>query len=228
MPTASVPRFLTKSRFKLAVECPTKLFYTGKRDVYADISLDDDFLKALAEGGFQVGELAKLMYPGGMEVTARSHAEQLERTRELLSRENVTIYEAAICHENLFARVDILKKCGENIELIEVKAKSYDPEDERFFEKRNGDIQPKMLAYLQDIAFQRYVFDLAYPGLKDSVTTHLMMADKTKSCTVAGLNQKFMIKRVDGRSRVEVSISHGHALRLMATDPARPPVALQA
>ena len=30
MATRSTPRYLTKSRFKLAVECPTKLFYTGK------------------------------------------------------------------------------------------------------------------------------------------------------------------------------------------------------
>ena len=37
-------RYLTKSRFKLAVECPTKLFYAGKRDVYADASVEDAFL----------------------------------------------------------------------------------------------------------------------------------------------------------------------------------------
>ena len=30
------PRYLTKSRFKLAVQCPTKLFYTGKKDTYRD------------------------------------------------------------------------------------------------------------------------------------------------------------------------------------------------
>jgi hypothetical protein len=28
------PRYLTKSRFKLAAECPTKLFYTGKETIY--------------------------------------------------------------------------------------------------------------------------------------------------------------------------------------------------
>jgi len=64
---ASRPRFLTKSRFKLAVECPRKLFYTGKKE-YLDKSRDDSFLAALAEGGYQVGELAKLMYPGGVTV----------------------------------------------------------------------------------------------------------------------------------------------------------------
>ena len=46
-------RYLTKSRFKLAAECPTKLFYTGKSE-YANQNLDDSFLLALADGGFQV------------------------------------------------------------------------------------------------------------------------------------------------------------------------------
>lgn len=77
-------RYLTKSRFTLALECPTKLFYTGKSRQYANRNLDDEFLTALAEGGFQVGELAKLMNPGGVAVTAAGNAEALAQTAELL------------------------------------------------------------------------------------------------------------------------------------------------
>ena len=58
----TTPRYLTKSRFKLATECPTKLFYTGKKDIYPDTKLDDPFLQALADGGYQVGELVKCYY----------------------------------------------------------------------------------------------------------------------------------------------------------------------
>ena len=65
MATRSTPRYLTKSRFKLAVECPTKLFYTGKPE-YANTNNEDAFLAMLADGGFQVGELAKFMYPEGV------------------------------------------------------------------------------------------------------------------------------------------------------------------
>jgi hypothetical protein len=54
------PRYLTKSRFKLAVECPRKLFYSGKRNIYQDRMAEDAFLEMLAEGGYQVGALAKL------------------------------------------------------------------------------------------------------------------------------------------------------------------------
>jgi len=62
---AGSPRYLTKSRFSLAMECPAKLFYTGKTE-YANRKLEDPFLEALAEGGFQVGELAREgISPGG-------------------------------------------------------------------------------------------------------------------------------------------------------------------
>ena len=59
-------KYLTKSRFKLATECPTKLFYTGKDKEYANQKCDDDFLLALAEGGIQVGELAKCYFRGSV------------------------------------------------------------------------------------------------------------------------------------------------------------------
>jgi hypothetical protein len=43
-------RYLTKSRFKLAAECPTKLFYTGKDKVYKNNMQEDSFLAMLADG----------------------------------------------------------------------------------------------------------------------------------------------------------------------------------
>ena len=44
-------RYLTKSRFKLGLECPSKLYYTNKENVYANTKKDDPFLMALAWGG---------------------------------------------------------------------------------------------------------------------------------------------------------------------------------
>ncbi|OYY21355.1 MULTISPECIES: DUF2779 domain-containing protein [unclassified Polynucleobacter] len=198
-----MPRYLTKSRFKTALECPTKLFYTGKTAEYTNTSSEDTFLQALAEGGFQVGELAKIMYPGGIEVTVDGHeAQELETTR-LLAQENVTIFEAAIRFEDLFIRVDVIRKRGNRVELIEVKAKSFDSTDERGFRGARGGIDGGMLSYLQDVAFQTYVFKKAFPNLE--VDSFLLMADKSKACSVDGLNQFFKIKKVNGRSSIEVS-----------------------
>ena len=80
-------RYLTKSRFKLAAECPTKLFYTGKDKVYRNKMQEDSFLAMLADGGYQVGSLAKCYYPDGEEVTTLNHKEALAETTELLKRE---------------------------------------------------------------------------------------------------------------------------------------------
>ncbi len=57
------PKYLTKSRFQLALSCPTKLYYTANPE-YADLKQEDTFLQALAEGGYQVGELAKYYHHG--------------------------------------------------------------------------------------------------------------------------------------------------------------------
>ena len=197
-----MPRYLTKSRFKLAVECPTKLFYTGKPGVYSDVKSADEFLQALADGGFQVGELAKVTFPDGEEVASRTHDEQVDETVALLQREEVTIFEGAIRFGGLFARIDILRKHGDHIELIEVKAKSFSSSEERPFRGRGDKILSEWLPYLQDVAFQRYVFGLAFPGFQ--VSSFLMLADKSKTCSVDRLNQRFKIRRTSGRPEITV------------------------
>ncbi len=195
------PRYLTKSRFKLALECPTKLYYTGKSE-YLDTSLEDSFLAALAEGGHQVGALACVMYPGGIAVTGRGHADQIAMTRDLLQQENVTLYEAAFEAQGLFVRVDVLRKQGNIIELIEVKAKSYNPLKDGDFRGRGGVLKSDILPYLQDIAFQRFVAGLARPEF--DYQCFLMLADSSRRTSVAGLNQRFKLVRKNGRASVEV------------------------
>ena len=121
-------RYLTKSRFKLAAECPTKLFYSGKEAVYRNLKQEDSFMAMLADGGYQVGELAKCYFPDGIEVSEVAHDDALQKTALLLQKEKVTIFEAAIRHGDLFIRIDVLVKDGNQFKLIEVKAKSYNPE----------------------------------------------------------------------------------------------------
>ncbi|MBN1131837.1 MAG: DUF2779 domain-containing protein [Bacteroidales bacterium] len=187
-------RFLTKSRFKLAMECPAKLYYTSKPE-YPDQSATDPFLAALAEGGFQVGELARSYYPGGHNITTLDFDEAVEQTNVLLEQEHVVIFEAAFRYNNLFIRADILEKNGNSINLVEVKSKSFDGDDAVFIGKRSGRIAPGWQPYLFDVAFQKYVIMKARPGFK--VTAYLMMADKNKAATVDGLNQKFELIKAD-------------------------------
>lgn len=202
-------QYLTKSRFNIGIDCPTKLYYLDD-DSYGNSNEDNSFLASLAEGGFQVGALAKLYYPHGIEIQNINKVKAAEETKELLKHENIIIYEAAFLHENLFVKSDIVIKRGDSIELIEVKAKSFDPREEnQFYTKRSASTNtPKLSSswesYLLDVAYQAYVIKKAYPNL--TLTSSMMFADKSKVATVDGLNQKFFLEKdKNGKTSVKVS-----------------------
>ena len=109
-----------------------------------------------------------------------------------------------------FVRVDVLQRNGDHIELIEVKAKSWDPEEDTFFGKRpEGSVKNDIRPYVYDVAFQKYVVTHAlqdlYPDRHFTVKARLMMADKSMTADINGLNQLFKIKKVNNRACVETA-----------------------
>jgi hypothetical protein len=211
----STPQYLTKSLFKIGFECPAKLRY-AKDPAYGNNQQDNAFLQALAEGGFQVGELAKLMFVHGVEIRDIDHIQALLQTAEHLANDSVTIFEAAlsdrVTHGRYFVRVDVLRKTGNRIDIIEVKSKSYDPTDETFFKTSKGGFSSKTLPYLLDVAFQAYVAKLAMPD--HDVRSFLLLPNKFKAATVDGLNQMFPVTTVDGlRRRVTCEPLPGLSIR---------------
>ena len=58
-----MPRTLSKSDFKTARQCGTKLYY--KELGYPSTKDEDPYLKLLAAGGYMVETIAKLLYPDG-------------------------------------------------------------------------------------------------------------------------------------------------------------------
>lgn len=203
-------RYLTKSRFKLAVECPTKLFYANKPNIYKDTMSEDDFLKMLAEGGYQVGELAKFTYPNGIQINETDHSSAIQKTLDLLKNENVVLFEPAIQFGNFFIRIDILVKNGNRFDLIEVKAKSYNSIEPEI-EAAKGNISKSMLPYLQDVAFQRWVLTQVIPTA--DVRTFLMMPDKTKKAPLDGVNQMFKMTK---GNKIESRIPNGIDIKTLS------------
>lgn len=202
-------RYLTKSRFKLALECITKLYYT-KKDDYADESIDDPFLEALADGGFQVGELAKYLFcddPSGQSITINTldYDQSLKETAIRLKQKSAIIAEAAFRFQSLFVRADIIVKNGNTIDLYEVKSKSTDGEDIDFITKRGeSKIASIWVPYLYDVALQKHVITKALATQNVTVHTHLILVDKSKTAGVDGLNQKFKILKTKSGSKIEV------------------------
>jgi len=185
-------KVLTKSRYKLSLECFNKLYYYDKSE-YANQKNDDEFLITLAEGGFQVEELARMHFPNGflLEEQGSNYQQLWEQTKELLNRQEVIIYEGAFLAGDLFVRSDVIIKKGNLIELIEVKSKAFDPNNQNLFIGKRGGINSTWKPYLFDITFQKFVIQLCLPEL--NIKSFLMMADKSKKASVNGLNQMFQL-----------------------------------
>jgi hypothetical protein len=205
LPTQSKP--LTKSRFKLALECPTKLYYANQGEVYQDKSSDNGFLAALADGGHQVGALAKFRYhpdPIGQAITVEENgyaAAVAQTQRRLREPGRVVVAEAALSHESYFARVDLLIKDDANkrIELIEVKSKSVKEKD-----IQEGLAKPGWSPYLYDVAFQAEVASMVFPEWE--IVPKLLLLDSDKPCDADGLHQQFRVEVDAGKRNVHVVV----------------------
>jgi len=202
--TIATNKPFTKSAFKIALSCPTKLYYARHPELYANSNDEDEFLAALAEGGFQVGELAKLYEHIDADLhDVLGYSEALTETERLLVRDKVVIAEAAFGVRNMFVRADIIRKDGKHIDLIEVKAKSFSQDDNWMSSRPKGGIKTKWCEYLYDLAFQKYVIQQALPDYE--VHAYLMMADKSKVADVDNLNQLFKIVKNHGCTSIVVN-----------------------
>lgn len=207
-------KYFTKSAFKEALICPGRMNYLND-PTYANQSVDDEFLKALAEGGFQVGELAKIYYsvPPENDLGKKDRNEQLRETKRLLGFESTIVSEGAFVWRNCFCRVDILEKAGNRVHLVEVKAKSWNDE---CFQKDDGRIKSEIRECLYDVAFQKYIVTKSlaemFPGKDMDVRAYLMLADKCVCSSCSRMNQYFKIKHIkhEGASaEVKVEVQDG-------------------
>ncbi len=188
--------YISKSDYKVARDCHTKLYY--KKLKYPSLKEADPYLKMLAEGGHMVGKMAQLLYPEGIEVTSN---DPVAETKELLKQKNIVLFEPALFVNFKLVRIDILVKRGNHLQLIEVKAKSYDGSEGKncFWNKRPVGIAQAWQAYLEDVAFQKMVLSEAYP--EALIDSFLLMPDKSKYTQIDGLSGMFQIEQPDTNSK---------------------------
>lgn len=205
-------RYLTKSRFAVALECPTKLRFIDDPE-FNNTDLTNEFLLSLADGGHQVGALAKTLFPGGIEVDEEGHDAQVARTSALLTSD-ATLFEAAFSVGSLFARADVLVKSGKQLSLYEVKAKSIDPSKAKFLTSK-GKVASDFKDKLYDVAFQRNLLRKNFPD--HEIQSNLILVNKTAICDEDGLPQRLTLKREAGRIHVEAdaSLGNGRLARLL-------------
>ncbi|MEE3715920.1 DUF2779 domain-containing protein [Tumidithrix elongata RA019] len=208
--------FLSKSDYKVAKNCPTKLYY--KKLHYPTTSYINNYTRMLADGGFMIGKMARLLYPSGIEIKVEQDLERgLSQTKEALQQENIILFEPIIYAKNKLIRVDILIKEGNKFQLIEVKSKSFDSNENNwlletkginiFRNKKNGAISSDWRTYIEDVAYQIYVLQEmlseidAHEFSSDRVEIHpyLCMPDKSKT-TAIDLAAHFKIKRTESQT----------------------------
>jgi CRISPR/Cas system-associated exonuclease Cas4 (RecB family) len=177
--------FLSKSDFKIAHTCPTKLWY--KKHGYPTSNDENEYMKMLADGGFMFGKLSMLLFPEGIEVTG-TIPEAIITTDELLANnDNIVLFEPAISINNQLVRVDILQKIGNEIRVIEVKSKSFDSTK---MNEKNYWFKPDMKPYIEDIAYQTKVVIEKY---KSSVVNSFLMMPSFNTLFLALVNSNSFI-----------------------------------
>lgn len=194
---------LSKSDYRVASSCPSKLYF--KKKGYPSLFADNPYLHFLADGGYMVEKMAKLLYPDGIEMESwdnppQAHAEAVDLINEC---ESVTMFEPTILDENRLVRVDILNKKGNVLELIEVKSASVDMgdlENESPFRGKQGKITSKRMPYLEDVTYQYLVLSKAFPDME--IHPYLCMVDKSKGATPETTCNQFKLSRpLDAKGR---------------------------
>lgn len=192
----ATPKRLSKSKFKLALQCPAKLNYAGVPG-YVNTMDTNEMLKGLAEGGHQVGKLAQWVYSKQAkeqgipfhEVEGKLEQQLLE-TAEWLTHDNVVLFEPTFVVDNFLVRVDVLVKKGDQVQLIEVKSKSFDPSE--FPRTSKGVVKRDYLPYLQDVAFQTMVVQRCHADWQ--ITPLLMMPNNEVTTSTTDLHTLFSVR----------------------------------
>lgn len=184
--------YLTKSDFKKARECPTKLFY--KKKGYPSRQDDDPYLAFLADGGFMVETMSRALFPEGDTIGDWSNPQKAHKASEkAIHSGDGTWFEPTVVHGPYLIRIDILRRKGKVLELIEVKSSSIDPIDDSVspFRGKKGKISSKWRPYLEDVTFQMLVLESAFPEFE--VRPILCVVDKSKDAGTSSTYDRFQM-----------------------------------
>ena len=134
-------RLLSKTAFGYGLMCD-RLFWTyqNARDQLPE---PDEAAQAIFDQGHRIGDLAKLLHPGGIEIDwSAGHEAGIAQTQAAVA-ERKPIFEAGFEHRNTHARADILKPSANGKwDLIEVKSSTKVKEE-----------------HLSDVAFQKHLYE---------------------------------------------------------------------
>lgn len=113
---------LSKSQYIRGLQCHKSLWLYKNKPELRDIP--NQAQESLFNTGYDVGELAKKLFPNGEEIKfdATNFDGMVSKTKELIENGTEIIYEATFKENGIFAMADILVKNGNAWDIYEVKA----------------------------------------------------------------------------------------------------------
>lgn len=148
--------YISKSKFLAGLQCH-KLIWHAYNAKHL-IPEPDAQTQAIFDQGHQVGELAKQLFPGGIEIggEANDFNEILTQSKQALKQRR-PLYEAAFSYNGGFSRADILNPVGKDKwDVVEIKSTT-----------AVKDI------HLYDLAFQAFVFSGAGLKIRRCILAHI-------------------------------------------------------
>ena len=186
--------YLSKSDFTNSEDCLAKLYF--RKHNYPS-SNENAFMESLARVGHIVGYLAKVTFDGGTEISMNGGTDgAVKATLDwIASHESGILYEATFAAERRTARIDVLRKRGNLLEVIEVKSSGFDAtltgEAAKKQEKSNS-LESKLI----DLAFQTAIVERARPDYR--IEPMLCLLDKNAVNSIEGLYGRFEV--IEGES----------------------------
>jgi len=194
-------KMLSKSRYLNGLQYPKLLWVATnepERVPEPDASTQHRF-----DQGHLVGELAKKLFPGGIDLPSEDFMQNIATTRELL-RKRKPLFEAGVPVGQIYSRADILNPAGDDgWDIIEVKSstsvKDVNYEDVAFQKLcwedsgvrigrcylahinnqyvRNGEVNPEELFTIQDISDE---VAAASEGMRDRIAEMLSVIGSSR------------------------------------------------
>ena len=145
---------LSKSKYINGLQCP-KYLWTLFNDP-AQIPEFDNETQHIFDQGQRVGELAKILYPDGIDLGSDTFRDNLNKTQDYLKMRN-PIFEAGILTGNLYCRIDMLVPVGtEEWDIVEVKSTTSVKD-----------------VHIKDVSFQRFCCQMAEIKIRNCFVAYI-------------------------------------------------------
>jgi hypothetical protein len=147
-------KILSKSSYLTGLQCPKLLWV--KIHEKERLPKIDPSKQAIFDNGHIIGELAKKLFPHGINISDNNFSENLRKTKELISK-RAPLFEPAFLINRLYARADILVPVEDNKwDIYEVKSST-----------KVKDVN------IHDVSFQKHVYELSGLNIRKSFIVHI-------------------------------------------------------